>query len=331
MSKLITIFGATGAQGSSVARSLLSNTSFAVRGITRNPSSESAQKLSTSGTEVVKADGWDKGSVVAAFKGSWGVFVNTNSEDPIFFNPEEKRTEVELGKSIVDAAVEAGVEVFVYSGMASATEATKGKIPVTAFDAKHEIGEYAKSTGAFKSVGIVSAGWYYENFLIAEMCPIFGGFPHVPTDDGSFVFRVPRWGGKEDVNFISISDDFGDIVHGVFLEPERYNGVLVQGVSDIASFDGVTAAFEKVTDKKARWEEIPNWRDLDVSVFPPLEGVKLMFGFVQEAGGRYYGVETEKSTAAELKKRAAEASGKSGEEAILQTVESFWAKHFGKN
>lgn len=137
-SKLITVFGATGAQGSSVVRSLAANTdkSFTLRGITRNPSSESAQKLSSSGVEVVKADGWDKESLLAAFKGSWGVFVNTNTEDPVFENPDEKRTELDLGKIIVDTAAEAGVEVFVYSGMASATEATNGKIPAQAFDGK---------------------------------------------------------------------------------------------------------------------------------------------------------------------------------------------------
>jgi nucleoside-diphosphate-sugar epimerase len=135
-SKLITVFGATGAQGSSVIRSLQANTSktFHLRGITRNPESPSAKTLSKSGVEVVKADGWDKESLVAAFKGSWGAFVNTNSDDSVFHNPEETRTELDLGKIVVDAAVEAGVEIFVYSGMASARESSGGKVPVDAFD-----------------------------------------------------------------------------------------------------------------------------------------------------------------------------------------------------
>lgn len=138
MSKLVTVFGATGAQGSSVLRSLALNTSkpFTLRGITRNPASEPAQKLTSSGVEVVRADGWDKASLVAAFEGSWAVFANTNSDDPIFENPKETRTELDLGKTIVDAAVQAGVEVFVYSGMASAKESSGGKIPVEAFDRK---------------------------------------------------------------------------------------------------------------------------------------------------------------------------------------------------
>lgn len=300
-----------------------------MRGITRNPESSSAQKLAASSVEVVKADGWNKESLVAAFKGSWAVFVNTNSDDAFFENPEETRTEADLGKTIVDAAGKAGVEVFVYSGMASARESTKGKLPVVAFDDKHAIGEYAKSVGAFKSVVIVSAGWYFENFAIPDMAPIFGGFPFIPSEDGTLVFRAPKWGGKEDVPFIAMADDYGDIVHGIFLTPEKYNGSLIQGVSDIRSFDDATKAFETATGKKSRFDEIPKWQDLETYGIRAIETVKLMFGFCQESGGRYYGVETETSTAAQLKREAAEACGKTGEDEKLLMLEKWFGREFG--
>lgn len=74
--------------------------------------------------------------MVAAFAGSWGAFVNTNSDDAVFENPGETRTEVELGKGIVDAAVEAGVQVLIYSGFNSAREITRGEVPNAAFDGK---------------------------------------------------------------------------------------------------------------------------------------------------------------------------------------------------
>lgn len=83
--QLITVYGATGAQGGSVVQSLLQNKSkaFKIRGITRNPDSDKAKALKEQGVEVVKADGLVKGEVVEAFKDSWGVFVNTNSDDPV--------------------------------------------------------------------------------------------------------------------------------------------------------------------------------------------------------------------------------------------------------
>ena len=83
--KLITIFGATGAQGGSVVQSLLRNKSgsFKLRGITRHPEGNAAKALQSAGVEVIKADGLSKEEMVAALKGSWGVFANTNSDDPV--------------------------------------------------------------------------------------------------------------------------------------------------------------------------------------------------------------------------------------------------------
>ena len=73
----------TGNQGGAVARSLLKNNNFAVRGITRNPGSDAAKALASLGAEMVKADGFNKDEMKAAFEGSWGAFVNTQSEDPV--------------------------------------------------------------------------------------------------------------------------------------------------------------------------------------------------------------------------------------------------------
>ncbi|KFY64058.1 hypothetical protein V496_03491 [Pseudogymnoascus sp. VKM F-4515 (FW-2607)] len=331
-SKLVTVFGATGTQGSAVLRSLQSNTSntFKLRGITRNPSSDSAKDLSSFGIETVQADGWDKASLVSAFEGSWGAFVNTNSEDPVILNPEDGRTESKLGKIIVDAAVEAKVEVFVYSGFNSVKEITKGEISAPGYDDKSAIFEYAKSTGAFKSVICASPGWYFESFLMTNVGKVFGGFPFIPSEDGTYVFRVPKWGGKEDVPFLAVADDFGDIVHGIFLEPEKWDGRVAQGVSQIGTFDEAVKAFEKATGKTSRFEAIENWKDLNVYGIPSLENVKLMFAFTQVSGGRYFGDETEVETSIALKKKGAAARGKAGEEMKLSTLESFFTREFGK-
>jgi uncharacterized protein YbjT (DUF2867 family) len=57
MSKLITVFGATGAQGGSVIRELLRDpklsSEFKIRGITRDPTKPVAQSLAQQGVEVI--------------------------------------------------------------------------------------------------------------------------------------------------------------------------------------------------------------------------------------------------------------------------------------
>lgn len=73
----------TGRQGGSVVRSLIQNPTIRVRAITRNPATTKAKELASLGAEVVKADGNNPDELYVAFSGSWGAFVNTNSEDPV--------------------------------------------------------------------------------------------------------------------------------------------------------------------------------------------------------------------------------------------------------
>lgn len=81
--KIITVFGATGNQGGSVARSLLKNPAFRVRGITRNPKSDASKALIFEGAEMVQANGLVPGELRSALRGSWGVFLNINSDDKV--------------------------------------------------------------------------------------------------------------------------------------------------------------------------------------------------------------------------------------------------------
>ncbi|KAF5549227.1 hypothetical protein FNAPI_8047 [Fusarium napiforme] len=323
--RLITVFGATGSQGGSVVQSLLQNKSqsFRIRGITRNPESEKAKALAEHGVEVVKADGLVREEVIEAFRGSWGVFANTNSDDPSI-NKECGPTELDIGKSLVDAAAEAGVRHFVYSGMASASETTGGAVPNKAFDMKHAVGEYAKGKG-FETVNIVSPGWYMENHLVEDFAPALGGFPFTTDEEGYLTLRVPGWGGNEEIPFISIGDDYGDLVHGIFLDPKKYNGCLVQGISASETTEKLVSEFGK--GNKTRFVPIEDWKAMETYGDQSFETVKYIFGFCQHSGGLYYGVPNDLGPATELKAKAAEAKGQSSD-AKLMTLEGFWEKYF---
>jgi hypothetical protein len=119
---------------------------------------------------------------------------------------------------------------------------------------KYKIEQYARGGSQFQTASFICAAWFLENFLVKEIAPIFGGFPYVADSEGYLTFRVPYWGGKENVPWISISDDYGDIVQGIFLDPSRWNGHVVHGCSDIRSFDKVVSDFEKGMSSRRRLE-----------------------------------------------------------------------------
>ena len=86
---------------------------------------------------------------------------------------------------------------------------------------------------------------YMENLLIPDMAGVFGGFPTTPGDDGVLSYVHPRWGSSEEQPMISVGADYGDLVHGVLLDPGRYDGRLVQGISESRSAEGATEDFEE--------------------------------------------------------------------------------------
>lgn len=194
---------------------------------------------------------------------------------------------------------------------------------------KYKIEQYARSIECFETVSFICAAWFLENFLIKELAPVFGGFPHSPDSEGYLTFVAPNWGGNEEVPFISISDDFGDIVHGMFLDPVRWNGQVIHGCSDICSFEDVVSNFEKLSGQRCRFQPLASWKEFDTHGIPELEDTKMMFGFTQNNQGRYFGPEpSEKDTAGTLKLATAMAMGLPKEEHKLMTVEEWFRKHF---
>lgn len=84
MSKVFTVFGATGNQGGSVIKSVLEHPelskTYKLRGVTRDVSKPAAVALKEKGVEMVPADLNDKAAVAKAIKGSSVVFGVTNCE-----------------------------------------------------------------------------------------------------------------------------------------------------------------------------------------------------------------------------------------------------------
>ncbi|QRW23902.1 NmrA-like family domain-containing protein 1 [Rhizoctonia solani] len=106
---LVTVCGATGAQGSSVAQYLLRDGGYRVRVLTRNVDSEKSQALKQQGAEVFRCDLGEIDQVTAALDGAYAVFGLTN------FWEHGEETEVRQGKNLADVAKTCRIEHFIWS------------------------------------------------------------------------------------------------------------------------------------------------------------------------------------------------------------------------
>ena len=101
--KIITVFGATGAQGGGIISTFLNDpelkSQWAVRGVTRDVSKDSSKKLAEQGVEVVAADINDKTSLVKALAGSYAAYGVTN-----YWEKADMKLEIQQGKNLADAA-----------------------------------------------------------------------------------------------------------------------------------------------------------------------------------------------------------------------------------
>jgi uncharacterized protein YbjT (DUF2867 family) len=134
--RVILVVGATGTQGGAVARELLQR-GFSVRGLSRNPNSDSARALIELGAVVVWGDYNDPASLTAALDGVDGIFAVTNSS--VYEAPQE----IEHGRNLISAAKQANIKHFVFTSVSQAD--TKTGVPH--FDSKYEIEKILYESG----------------------------------------------------------------------------------------------------------------------------------------------------------------------------------------
>jgi hypothetical protein len=100
--------------------------------------------------------------------------------------------------------------------------------------------------GKLETATVVNPGWFLENAYDEKYVAAFGGFAAVVDSDGYMTFKTPRMGNDpESVPWLAVADDYGDIVHGVLLDCEAWNGEYIDAVSESTSFDDMTAAHQK--------------------------------------------------------------------------------------
>ncbi|KAI0593673.1 NmrA-like family protein [Biscogniauxia sp. FL1348] len=186
--KIITVFGATGAQGGGVVSTFLSdpklNDVWAIRGVTRDTTSDSATKLTEKGVEVVSADFNDKASLVRAMTGADTVFAVTN-----YWEKVDQELEEQQGRNLADAAKDAGVKHYIWSSLFDITQMTNGKLSrVYHFDSKAHVEEYVRTLG-------IPASFFYPGLYMPNLSESFFTPPSPPTST-TWTFSLPIAGSS---------------------------------------------------------------------------------------------------------------------------------------
>ncbi|XP_053157273.1 nmrA-like family domain-containing protein 1 isoform X2 [Hemicordylus capensis] len=225
--KIIVVFGATGAQGGSVAQALLDDDSFSVRAVTRNPAHPAAKALLSRGAEVVKGDLNNLDSLEQAMEGAYGAFVVTTFS--VDFNKEQESLQ---GKNTAEVAKCQNLKHVVFSGLDHVEKLTGGQLKVPFFDSKGEAEARYRELGVpFTSVRLPC---YYENFL--NFYP-----PQRRPGEDAYTVALPM--GDTPVHAMAVSD-LGIMVLNIFKAPEVYIGkaihlsvetLTVQGFADVLS------------------------------------------------------------------------------------------------
>ncbi|XP_006884227.1 PREDICTED: nmrA-like family domain-containing protein 1-like [Elephantulus edwardii] len=233
--KVITVFGATGAQGGSVAKAILESKNFAVRAVTRDVTRPKAVALRDLGAEVVKGDLNDEASVEAALKGAYGAFLVTN-----FWEHFSIEKEVCQGKMVADLAKRLGLQHVVFSGLENVRKLTGGKLQVPHFDGKGEVEEYFWSIGVPMTSVRVAA--YFENFLTSWK-------PTKASDGDYYTLALPM--GDIPMDGISVAD-VGAIVTSIFNSPKEFFGKAVGLSAEALTVQQYADVLSKILGKDIR-------------------------------------------------------------------------------
>jgi uncharacterized protein YbjT (DUF2867 family) len=249
--KIITVFGATGAQGGGLARSILEDRDgpFAVRAVTRNVNSAAARALAAAGAEVVAADVDDADAVARAMQGAYGAYCVT-----FFWAHLSPERELAEARGMASAAEASGVQHVVWSTLEDTrrwmslddprmpTLMEKYKVPH--FDAKGEADRYFREAGLPTTFLLTS--FYWDNLIH------FGSGPK-PGADGVLDFVLPM--GDAKLPGI-VAEDIGRCAHGVFRRGAELAGRTVGIAGEQLTGAQMAAALTRALGREVRHQAV---------------------------------------------------------------------------
>lgn len=283
--KIIAVVGATGSQGGGTVRALLDDGTFAVRALTRDPSSSKAAALAEAGAQVVAADLDDEASLDRAFDGVHGAFVVTNYWAPLAPDQEAEQSradrELAQARAAARALGRAGVRHVVWSTL----EDTRGRfaddaaIPdvegykVPHFDAKADADAYFAEI----PTTYLRTTLFYDNFA--------SSFPPMRGEDGALALTFPM----ADQPLASIAvEDIGRTALGVFHRGDDLIGRTVSIAGDILTGDGYAAALTEALGQPVAYRPI-TFDEFRAQGFPSAVEMGNMFQYYAEDSAVFTG------------------------------------------
>jgi len=265
--KTLLITGATGKQGRALIDTLLSSpnpTTFNILALTRKASSSSALSLCKLATniQIVEGNLSDSRAIFASARNLttepvWGVFGVTT---PMGGKEEEQ------GKFLIDAAVEAGVQKFVFTGVERGGEqATE----VPHFITKHNIEAHLKREAGDKMEWTILRPVFFMDNLLPGMVGKVIGTAWKNTLEGT---------GKT-LQMVA-TPDIGYVAAQGFLKPEETRNETISLAGDEMTFEQADKVFREKTGK-----ELPVTYGGPVKIMLwMMKDLGLMFKFFKDEG-----------------------------------------------
>ncbi|CAF1009207.1 unnamed protein product [Rotaria sordida] len=233
--RLVTVVGATGAQGGAIVRSLVEANKYKIRGLTRDTTSEKAQavKRLSDQIEMVSCDINKRDDVQRAFKDSWAVFALTD----FWAQPDQPELEIQQGKLMADVAASLQIPYYIYSALEDTTKLSSEKYYVPHFANKAQVRDYIKEKHPTLKAIYVEPGFYMQNWL--------GFFKAQKSADGTVVFAAPI-NEKTKLHMVDI-EDTGPVVRKILDDPDKYVGQDICICGEAIPFGDIPKVFTKAT------------------------------------------------------------------------------------
>jgi len=285
--KIITVFGATGAQGGGLVRAILadSNSEYKVRAVTRDANSEKAKVLAQLGAEIVVADIDDADSIKKTLEGAYAAYFVTFFWE--HFSAEKEYQEV---TNFTQAAKESNLQHIIWSTLEDTRNwvalddnrmpTLQGKYKVPHFDGKGAADKLFVEAGL--PVTFLRTSFYWDNFIYFGMGPKKG-------EDGNYYITFPM----DDKKLAGMAaEDIGKCAYGIFKKGRELIGKTIGVVGEKLNGNEMAAKFSKALGKNVIYNNVSpdTYRSFG---FSGADDLGNMFQFKRDFNGDFNGIRNE--------------------------------------